>query len=158
MNTDERPPLTDSPWFWVLAFSLMALLALAVMNGKYGRRQSGEERKYQAVERIAAGEKGSDASSEATNRRPYSTPGETLIPLWPLTLIMLVISVVALAMLFRERRRAARPTARHRHELAGRQCAADLGRRGRRADDGTRGLLPHEQPASPLLRSLRCWL
>ena len=103
MTPQARPPLTDSPWFWVLAFSLMALLALAVLNGKYGRRQSREERKYQAAERIAAGERGFDASSQAANRRPYSTPGETLIPLWPLALILLVISVVALAMLRRER-------------------------------------------------------
>jgi hypothetical protein len=102
MNPQARPPLTDSPWFWVLAFSLMALLALAAMNGKYGRRQSREERKYQAAERIAAGETGSDASSEATNRRPYSAPGEILIPLWPLALVLFVIALVASAMLRRE--------------------------------------------------------
>ena len=39
-----------------------------------------------------------------------------------------------------------RPTARHRHELAGRQYAGDLGRRGRRADDGARRVFPHPQP------------
>jgi hypothetical protein len=105
MTPQERPPLTDSPWFWVLAFSLMALLALVAVSGKYGQRQSREERKYQAVDRVAAGEAGPDSSSEAIDRRPYSSPGQTLIPLWPLTLVMLVISAVALAMLGRERRR-----------------------------------------------------
>jgi hypothetical protein len=105
----DRPPVTDSPWFWVFAFSLMALLALAVMSGKYGRRQSREELKYQASERIAAGEKGDAASSDATGRRPYSRPGATLIPLWPLTAIMFVIALVAWKMLWRDLRRHAAP-------------------------------------------------
>lgn len=101
MTSHPTAPLTDSPWFWVLAFSLMALLALAAISGKYGRRQSNDERKYQAAERIAAGEKGAAASSETTGRRPYAMPGETLIPLWPLTLILIVIALIAAVMLWR---------------------------------------------------------
>jgi membrane protein implicated in regulation of membrane protease activity len=104
MTSQPSAPLTDSPWFWVLAFSLMALLAVAAISGKYGRRQAREERKYQASERIAAGETGAAASSETTGRRPYAMPGETLIPLWPLTLIMIVIALVAAVMLWRGQR------------------------------------------------------
>jgi hypothetical protein len=105
MTADARPPLTDSPWFWVLAFSLMALLALAAMSGKYGQRQAREELKYQASERIASGERGDAASSDASGRRPYSSPGQTLIPLWPLAVIMVAISLIALTMLRRDLRR-----------------------------------------------------
>ena len=53
MATDERAAVTDSAWFWILAFSLMALVALAATNGKYGRRQANIERQYQARERVA---------------------------------------------------------------------------------------------------------
>ncbi|HVT30616.1 MAG TPA: hypothetical protein VHE81_21590, partial [Lacipirellulaceae bacterium] len=49
---NERPPITDSPWFWVLLFSLMAMAALAVMSHKYTRRQANIERHYQANERV----------------------------------------------------------------------------------------------------------
>ena len=53
MNSEKCAPITDSPWFWVLAFSLTGLLALAAMSGKYSRRQANIERKYQARERVA---------------------------------------------------------------------------------------------------------
>src|SRR5262245_13142365 len=107
MTAETRPPLTDSPWFWVLSFSLMALLALAAMNGKYGRRQTREELKYQANQRIAAGERGDAASSDASGRRPYSTAGANLIPLWPLAVIMIAVAVGAGTMLYRDLQRRA---------------------------------------------------
>ena len=44
--------LTDSPWFWVLIFSAMALVALIAMGPKYGGRQSRMEVKYQARQRM----------------------------------------------------------------------------------------------------------
>jgi cytochrome c-type biogenesis protein CcmH/NrfF len=103
MNSPPPPPLSDSPWFWLLAFCLMALLALAAMHGKYTRRQAREERKYQAAERVAAGETASEDGANS-GRRPFSTPDQTLIPLWPLAILMLAISLVALVMLRRERR------------------------------------------------------
>lgn len=104
MTAPARPPLTDSAWFWALAFSLLALLALVAMSAKYGQRQSTVERKYQAAERTAAGERGVEASSEQTGRRPFSMPGETLIPLWPLAFIMTAIALVSGIMLARTRR------------------------------------------------------
>ena len=57
MNSRANSPLTDSPWFWVLAFSLMALAVLAVLvfSGKYGKRQTRLELQYQA--RVPGGRK-----------------------------------------------------------------------------------------------------
>lgn len=101
----DRPPITDSPWFWVLMFALMALFVLVLFDGRYGRRQSSVERKYQAAQRVAVGETGADASSDATGRRPYSSPDHPLIPLWPLTLIMFLIALIAGGMLWRDRNR-----------------------------------------------------
>lgn len=104
MEAPARQPVSDSPWFWVLAFSLMALLATAVLGGKYGRRQAVLERQYQARERIAAGETGDAAVADA-ERRAYSMPGDTLIPLWPLALIMVAVAALAAIMLIRGRGR-----------------------------------------------------
>lgn len=105
MTSDDRAALTDSPWFWVLVFSLMALGALAAISGKYGRRQSGLERKYQAGERIAAqAGSGATANGDAT-RREFATPDETLVPLWPLAVILVAVATFAVVMLLRGRGR-----------------------------------------------------
>jgi hypothetical protein len=95
---DNRPPITDSPWFWVLMFSLMGMGALAAISGKYGKRQAGIERQYQARERVA--EAGPEGAAQ-TAPRPYSTADDTLIPLWPLAVVLGAIAVSATAMLVR---------------------------------------------------------
>jgi hypothetical protein len=104
---NPQSPVTDSPWFWVLVFSLMALLALAVIGPKYGRRQAGMEVKYQARERIAEDQAAGnnlvgDARSElATDRRELASPEDTLVPLWPLAAILVVVALVSYVMLIR---------------------------------------------------------
>jgi hypothetical protein len=94
---DQSPPITDSPWFWVLVFSLMGLGALAAISGQYGKRQSRLERQYQARERIAE-----DAVGDP-GRREYSTSDATLIPLWPLAVGLGGVVLFASVMLVRER-------------------------------------------------------
>jgi hypothetical protein len=95
---DARPPITDSPWFWVLMFSVMGFGALAAISGKYGQRQAGIERQYQARERVA--EAGPQGAAQIAPR-PYATPGNTLIPLWPLAVVLGAGAIVATAMLVR---------------------------------------------------------
>jgi hypothetical protein len=96
----SRLPITDSPWFWAALFSLMGLAALVAIGGKYGRRQSGMERRYQARERVAvAGPEGAAAESP----RPYATADDTLIPLWPLGVALAAVAIFATAMLVRGR-------------------------------------------------------
>jgi len=107
---DQRSSLSDSPWYWVLVFSLMALAALAAISGKYGRRQANIERQYQARERIAekqATENNPPGDARLNNseaRRPLATPGDQLIPLWPLAILLGLVAIVAAAMLFRASR------------------------------------------------------
>jgi hypothetical protein len=109
---NPKLPITDSPWFWVLVFSLMALLALAVVDfsGKYGKRQAGIERQYQARERVAekiARENNSPGGAridEQESRRPFATPGEQLIPLWPLAVLLGIAAILAATMLIRASR------------------------------------------------------
>ena len=99
----EQPTLTDSPWFWVLVFSLMGLIALGAISGQYGKRQSRLERQYQARERIAEGAVGDDAAGDA-ERREYASPKDTLVPIWPLAILLVGVVALAAMMLRREQR------------------------------------------------------
>jgi hypothetical protein len=109
MNTETRPSITDSPWYWALAFSVMGLLALAVIgfSGKYGKRQAGIERQYQGRERVAeklAAENNPPQSERIDDRqapRPFATPGDNLITLWPLAALLGLVAVVSTVMLLR---------------------------------------------------------
>ncbi len=43
-----NPSITDSPWLWLALFTAVGLAALLATGGKFGKRQSGIERRYQA--------------------------------------------------------------------------------------------------------------
>lgn len=97
-------PITDSPWFWVLLFAAMGLVMLSVMAPKYAQRQTQIEQQYQ-------GREWARQKALSPKREPgvtFSTPGHTVIPLWPLRAIaaaVLVIAAVALVMRKRARER-----------------------------------------------------
>jgi Flp pilus assembly protein TadB len=115
MESKKRPPLTDSPWFYVLVFSAMALFALLVIGPKYGQRQSRLERNYQARERVTERSSVSNKEDADTRkdqvaaRRDYATPGNTLVPLWPLAMILGIITLFAGFMLRRAMRTPVSP-------------------------------------------------
>jgi hypothetical protein len=110
---NPQSPVTDSPWFWVLAFSLMGLLALVVIGGKYSRRQANIERNYQARERVAqrvTAEAQAENNSGAAPRigdleaqRAYATPRNRLVPVWPLAILLTLVSIASAGMLYRRR-------------------------------------------------------
>lgn len=113
MEALGRPPITDSPWFWVMLFALMALGAIVAIGGKYGRRQAGIERQFQARQRIVeqqvAGNSPAAASRTTAQEhgsppRDFSQPGETLVPLWPLAAVLVLVALFAAGMLWRSRR------------------------------------------------------
>ncbi len=85
----------------------MALAALLAIGPKYGRRQAGIERKYQARERIVEQREARNNPERDTRknqlaaRRPYATPGDTLVPLWPLAVLLVVVALFAIYMLQR---------------------------------------------------------
>jgi hypothetical protein len=106
MPASVKPPITDSPWFWVMLFSLVGLIALVSISGQYGKRQARLERQYQARERVM------DNAVEDPTRREYSTAETTLVPIWPLAVILVAAAGVAAALLRRDLRR-------ERHELPG---------------------------------------
>jgi hypothetical protein len=113
----KQQPLTDSPWFWALAFSLMALALLALLNfsGWYGKRQTRLELQYQARYRVAEkitaenNPAGTVRTDDLEDRRPFATPGNNLITTWPLAALLGIVAVVAAAMLYRGRNRPGSP-------------------------------------------------
>ena len=109
---NEQSPITDSPWYWALAFSLMGLLALGVVgfSGKYQKRQAKIERQYQARERVAEkltaenNSAGGERIDDLKARRPFATPGNNLITLWPLAVLLGIVAVAAATLLYRASR------------------------------------------------------
>jgi hypothetical protein len=102
-----RTGLTDSPWFWVFAFSAMGLLGVWAISGKYDDRQKRVEARYEARERIAANQEGGAAltNDAAAPQAGYSS--ERRVPLHFLAGGLLIVSVGSLAMLVRAVRNGA---------------------------------------------------
>ena len=97
---------TDSPWFWALAFSAMALVGLAAIAPKFARRQASLEgrhagRAQAAAERArrAAGLPAIDLAEEA--REPEAEP-RRIVALWPLALAAGAVAAGSAVMLARE--------------------------------------------------------
>ena len=101
-------PITDSPWLWFALFSAVALAALLATGGKFGKRQANIENKYQARSAVASGQILPDpegVQAKPTEKLPaYSTPEQTMIPLWPVEVILGVILIASLALLMRDPR------------------------------------------------------
>ena len=97
----------------MLLFSLFALVMVVAMSRKYDLRQANIERNYQARERVAEkitvenNPADVERISDLEARRPYATPGDRLIKLWPLAILLGLVSIVAAAMLYRARGRPA---------------------------------------------------
>lgn len=99
---------TDSPWFWALTFSVMALAGLAAIAPKYDRRQGRLEGRYVGREqaateraRRASGLPAIDLADEA--REPAAEP-RRIVAIWPLMLAAGVAALGSAAMLAREAR------------------------------------------------------
>ncbi len=98
---------TDSPWFWGLMFSGMALVGIAVIAPKFDRRQRQVEgrflgRQEAAIERQrrAAGLPAIDLADSA--REPEQEPRERIVPLWTLASLAAAAALCSAAMLARE--------------------------------------------------------
>jgi hypothetical protein len=102
----RRPAMSDSPWFWVLLFSLAGLVALVVISPQYAKRQRRLEMQYQAREEMTrrqlTGEpRARDPGDEG--EAPPPAPGDLIIPLWPLELALVVVGGLAGRMLWQSR-------------------------------------------------------
>jgi hypothetical protein len=109
MESPQHQPfrLTDSPWFWGLAFSLMALVGIGLIARKFDVRQRQVEgrflgRQQAAIERSrrSAGLPPVDLAEEARDRE-LAQP-RRIVPLWTLATAAGLAAIGSGIMLHRE--------------------------------------------------------
>ena len=89
-GTAQRPPLTDSPWFWGYIFTTAALIALALAAPKYYSRQTQQKRQFLARQEGGQTIKGADGKSiEPPNK------DNLILRLGPLFMICSALLLVA---------------------------------------------------------------
>ena len=109
MESSPHQPFraVDSPWFWALAFSLMALVGIGLIARKFDARQRQVEgrflgRQQAAIERSrrSAGLPPIDLAEEARDRE-LAQP-RRIVPLWTLATVAGLASLGSGVMLYRE--------------------------------------------------------
>lgn len=99
--------LTDSPWFWAIVFSLMALAGIGLIAPKFDVRQRQIEGRYlgrqkAAEERVrrSTGLPATDLAAEAVDR-DVAAPAR-IVPLWTLATAAAAAAAGSAFMLRRE--------------------------------------------------------
>ncbi|MBI3462707.1 MAG: hypothetical protein HY000_06550 [Planctomycetes bacterium] len=104
-DPSPKPPIADSPLFWMLLFGVVALAAVVVVGPRYARRQGQLQQKWEARERIArqaAEPSGASSSADLPASAPVARP-PTLRPLFVAIAVLVVI--IALGLWIARRRR-----------------------------------------------------
>lgn len=98
MSRTRRPPITESPWYWVYVFSTACLVAIFLLGPKYSARQAQIERNFQGRERANELAGTGEAETEVT-----STRDNTIIRLEPLQMLFAAAIVVAWCVIWWQR-------------------------------------------------------
>jgi hypothetical protein len=106
-QSQPHPSITDSPWFWLMLFSLAGLAALFTVGPKFEKREAGIEEKFHARERALGREAFDKLPDDATP--PQTTPPQTTAPqtepmpawkpiftLTPIALVLLAVAGVSM--------------------------------------------------------------
>ncbi len=107
MNSEPRPPISDSPWFWLLTILAAAVIGAVAIAPKYARRQEAIERKFEARQEIArrqaAGE-GLSREGESARNELSQSPRSLHVPIWTLITALAVLLVVLGIFVWRQQR------------------------------------------------------
>jgi hypothetical protein len=87
------PSATESPWFWVMLFSLAGLAAIATIGPKFDRREESIELKFHARERGLGREAVEQPSEDAP---PEPAPWQPIFTLGPIVAVLGIVAVVAM--------------------------------------------------------------
>lgn len=96
------PPVTDSPWFWVMLFSLAALAGIATIGPKFERREQAIETKFHARERGLKREAAEPSAPDGQAAEPHWEP---IFTVWPVMAVLVCVALVAFVQLIRLQRR-----------------------------------------------------
>ena len=102
-SQNEPSSATESPWFWVLIFSLAALAAITTIGPKFERREEAIETKFHARERATGREAIERPADDATQDGPRWQPIFTLGPIAAVVALVAVVAMVNLVRLHRRR-------------------------------------------------------
>ena len=84
----NRPPITESAWFWLYLFATFGLALLVIMSPKFNSRQAQIERQAQGRSRAIQSQMGHQPSTE------MSTADNTIVTLRPLFWILGIALVI----------------------------------------------------------------
>jgi hypothetical protein len=120
MSAGEKEPssATESPWFWLLIFSLAALAAIATIGPKFERREEAIETKFHARERAVGREAIERPADDAAQDAPQWQPIFTLGPIAGVVALVAVVAMVNLVRLHRRRLEYWRGTAQESQSQA----------------------------------------
>ena len=98
--------VTESPWFWVMLFSLAGLAAVVTVGPKFEQREEGIEEKFHARER-AMGREAFDKIPDdgATPDSRAETPWPRIFTLGPIAAVLMCIAAIGMFNIFRLQRK-----------------------------------------------------
>ncbi len=96
------PPVTDSPWFWVMLFSLAALAGIATIGPKFEKREQAIETKFHARERGLKREAAEPSAADGQAQLPHWEP---IFTVWPVMAVVAGVALLAFVQLLRLQRR-----------------------------------------------------
>ena len=91
--------ITDSPWFWVLLFSCVGLVAMELIDRKFSSRQAQLEKQYQGRQFARLEQGRGEGNSSPTVE--FSQPKRLEVTLWPIKLVALLAMGLSTVLLSR---------------------------------------------------------
>src|SRR5215471_16751815 len=106
MSNSDAPssvPVTESPWFWIMLFSLAGLAALFTIGPKFEKREQGIEANFHARERGLGREAAEAPREDAPAQEPQWEPIFTIGPIAAVLAAIAAVSMFKVARLHRQR-------------------------------------------------------